>query len=270
MSKVRGLTILCALAATALLASGGLGGPQAAADSGTVSPLSNYLGFGYHPDQEEALYDSQEEQRQQLIASCMQAAGFTYIASLPDVLIDLDTDLDTLPADPNEAIREALSPSDLAAYNLALAGVADSEGDISPAEMAAHDSNGDGRLDRDERADMGCIGSAQSLIPGVYAIQNVLHTQLAALDVAITNDVLAQTAQTTWRTCINAATGFAANQEAILDGFLTSVLTATQQAAVEVCDTVRDTAMAAVRLTHETLFYAQNAAVIEALATPAS
>lgn len=80
-------------------------GPQTSGpvDETQESPLSNYLGFGYHPEQEEQMFAEEEGRRQALIQSCMREAGFDYWQR--------PLSLDEVPAPGEKRLRDGVSAS---------------------------------------------------------------------------------------------------------------------------------------------------------------
>ncbi|WP_394551970.1 hypothetical protein ACDF64_13985 [Agromyces sp. MMS24-JH15] len=170
---------LSAAVPAALLAVGALTltGCAGASDASTryVSPIDEYMSAAAGTDLDEHARDAEGDARllenEELIASCMQEAGFEYVPHPPTPIgFDFSTldspELDdrtwverngygivqrvvsdgtTVSKDPNLAIADALSPAERTAYDTALTG-----------GSAAYDADGDYVPEQ-----AGCMGAAQ-------------------------------------------------------------------------------------------------------------
>jgi hypothetical protein len=205
----------------------------ATSDAGELSPLEEYLGegavsfegglgvsiFGSSLDQPLHLSEDQLRQRleaQQLIADCMRDEGFEYIplgdvhfaaphdeawalpadeftASYGYGISTIRTQVDR-PEDPNEAIRESMTPAELEAYQVAMYGEWFS---------SSEESRGD-----PQSAEDGCADKATELIFGnveEYARSSrweALLAELEALDVRIDHDPRVVDAERSWIACM--------------------------------------------------------------------
>jgi hypothetical protein len=124
-----------------------------------LSPLDEFLGFGVEPSAEQqAEWDQQQRQMEQLIAACMNAQGFEYTALDPSSAVDTAGPWDLPPDefaqqygygittierdaymgnDPNAAAVEAMSVPEKQAYYEALYGsmiTVDENGDMAKRE----------------------------------------------------------------------------------------------------------------------------------------
>lgn len=112
-------------------------------------------------------YYEEAQLREELIVHCMARSGLRYVAN-PPFIASTDGTTPEPPADPNEALRAEMSPEELEAYDMALAGVPDANAiDLAPME---------------ERTDGGgCLGLAHEMVPGLYRVDPQLTTAAARL-----------------------------------------------------------------------------------------
>ena len=142
------------------------------------SPLSQYLGLGYHVTETETQLSSDEYERQLFIQECMSAAGFTYAPLAGDTAIFEDEDgvLRTVGGKSDEAEAQranekyvgSLSPDQREAYWMALIDRRTNDEGITEAELRRLDPNGDGKISYEESFDHGCSGAASEAVPSVY------------------------------------------------------------------------------------------------------
>lgn len=228
------------------------------------SPLADYLGFGYNADQEEALYLEEEAQRQSIIKQCMNAAGFEYWPR------PIDPSSDSLPhEDNNQAYRDALTPAAAEAYWRSLSGRSADDA-MSDDEMTKLDPNADGRIDFAERAPMGCLGKAESSVPGVFHVHGVLREELRDLYDQITGSAAAKVAYERYVDCMNEVGVPGADLDEVRSNLVDMVL-GDQAANVDLsasnaCDTTLEVAMHPIRVEAETRFFDANKATVEELA----
>ncbi len=255
--------LLAASAGIVSLSLGNGGGSEAAVPE--VSPRSNYLGFGHHPDQEDALYAKEEAQRQGIIASCMADHRFQYWPRPLDQAAS-----DPYVPDPNTAYRDTLSPTELRDYLFALTGRSGAEG-MTADEMERFDANSDGRIDFDERSGLGCLGRAEQAVPGVFHVVGVLRDQLRGMEADVMADPRTVSAHAAYVECMNSL----GIKGSALDDVRSSLIDmafaddSTRLPDNSVCESDLDAAMAAVRLTAEEEFFAANRETIEKYAVPA-
>lgn len=239
--------------------------PPAATPS---SPLAAYLGFGHHPDEEDAVYEREEARRQKVIQSCMASSGFDYYPRPPDQLASSTSRPDESAGDENEAYRATLSGSEARSYWMTLTGLPTEDGVLDGEAMAKYDTNSDGHLDRTERGAMGCIGAASAQIPGVFEIVGVLRSQLQQLDKTIATDPRSATAWDDWVSCLGEQGVVASSPRDASRQAADGTLSSTQSEAVANCNAQRSDVMQEVRLDAETEFYRANESVIRDLAYP--
>lgn len=167
------------------------------AEAVAVSALSSYPGFGHDPDADELKYEQEEAEREELIARCMEGAGFKYTPAPSTVVEALDHDsledferaLIDATSDPNESYVASLSPEARERYHLRLFGVRDpnSEAEIAGKSVPVAGS---------------CLSEAHERVPGVYAKRNMLVKQLDALDDAVAQDPATRAAYRQWSACM--------------------------------------------------------------------
>lgn len=165
---------------------GVIGGAARTAEGSERSPLSVYAGFGHDPAADEERFRVEDRAREQVIARCMAARGYVYVAS-PAVVVDVDVSgsreqlWSLIQADPNNQHLRSLAPKARESYSLALAGVRDA-------------NNPDGPIG-------GCIGSAHSQIPGVYAAYGELLIPFEEMQKSIAADSRTKAAEARWAAC---------------------------------------------------------------------
>ena len=167
--------------------------PVAAQTAPPASPLAAYPGFGHRPEEDEARFAREEMEREQRIAACMQAAGFTYTPA-PAVRVDPSASTPqeaAAPEDPNQAFAASLTPDQRRAYNLALYGIADPNAEDAEVQDTANTPNGGG-----------CSGAALRAVPGVYAARSALADEYVAMRRSIQTNRRALAAERSWSSCM--------------------------------------------------------------------
>lgn len=255
-------------------------GSTAAGD--VASPLAAYLGFGHDDEADEGRYEQDETRRERIIASCMGQAGFVYIPQATSVLLDgesigsgsrrdLEVELETLAADPNETYVRALTEAERERYWQSLIGLNGPHESRPAADMRRLDVNDDGRLDYRERWDAhGCTGQASRQVPGVFFAAKLLSRELEALEGATLADPGAVAVSASWVRCMNGR-GFegtdreamyAAADEALAKGGDSTAMVAFR-AAEKDCNPPYRAALAEIREKYETRFIEVHRDVLE-------
>jgi hypothetical protein len=259
MKRLVSAAVLVAVSTLALLWSAAL---SPATSSEKRSPLEDFLGFGYHSDLEEEVYVKEEARRQDLIQECMLEAGFEYYPVGGD---QFETGTDV-----NRVYRESLSRTDEKAYSLALSGRSASDG-MSAAELSRLDSDHSGTVTQGERAGLGCLGRAESSLPGVFAVRGLLAEELADLEQAISEDPVVRSAAARWVGCMNSL-GFRGASADAVDAALVTQAAAdldavrAKAASIEECNRASWEARQAATRAYEVDFYKEHRKVIEAVA----
>lgn len=176
---------------TALLGAVILGVVFAGPSIGEVQPefpLAAYPGFGYNPERDEARFDAEERERENLIAKCMADKGFFYEPS-PSVRVTDDGPsaeelMEDFANDTNFNYIRSLSPQDRERYYMALAGVKNVESEYVK--------------------DGGCAGQALKAVRSVYGAANQLREELQQLEADILNDPEVRSAAQEWAECMKA------------------------------------------------------------------
>ena len=177
-------------AVTALLCAVFLGVAFAGPSIGEVQPpfpLAAYPGFGHNPERDEARFDAEERERENLIAKCMTDKGFFYEPS-PSVRITDDGPsaeelMENFSNDANFNYLKLLSPQDRERYYMALAGV---------------------KNEYDYVKYGGCAGQALKAVTSVYAAASRLREELRELEADILNDPEVRSATQEWAECMKA------------------------------------------------------------------
>lgn len=232
-----------------------------------TSPLADYLGFGHHPNDEDSVYQREEVEREALVASCMDEAGFLYVPQPTALEAPGATGVPTEP-DPNEAYREALDPARAKAYWLAYTGLPGPEAELDAAAMTDYDRDGDGRLSREEQRAMGCLGRASAEIPGVFGVKGLLREQLQAMHMSIASDPRTETADQEWRRCLQDLGLVASTRTDYEQLVRRGLVTDEKRTSVEACDDQHSATVAEVRAEAERTFYEENQQVITENAYP--
>ncbi len=242
--------------------------PQLAVEVPTESPLAQYLGFGYNADEEDAQYALEEGLRQDFIKECMNEAGFKYWQR--------SADMDSLEGegqgrlDSNQEYRRSLSADAAKAYSLALSGRSVSDG-MTEDEMKELDTNGDGRIDFEERSGLGCLGQAANQVPGVFRVVGLLREELRDLNAEIVSSPEAESADLAYTRCMNAAGVEGDNVDDVRSNLVDMVLIEEDESAdlseTTKCDEALDAAIHPIRVEAEARFFLENRSVIEQHAT---
>lgn len=195
---------------------------ESSADLVPVPDVAAYSDIYY----EEALL------RERIVRRCMKDAGFRYVPNPPIDANSAEADLARAVrrAAANEAVIEALSDRAYRRYSMALSGVPDVNApDIPPVEQWA-----DGG---------GCIGRAQSLLPGIFQVDPEFISDAVAVYAA------AATGGSSPSQCASESLGYASPREldeATLSG---DVAPATVDEALSGCEQQTSTAQATVTQT---------------------
>jgi hypothetical protein len=161
-----------------------------------ASPLAAYPGFGHSPAADEARYRREQASRERRIASCMRDKGLAYVAEAPLERTQAQTPdrrhASARPVDQNERHAASLSPSQRAAYYMALYGVPDPNDDTAKLWKPGSPTGG------------GCWGDALRAIPGVYSARSALAGEFADMRRSIVEHPAVKTAEQSWQTCMRA------------------------------------------------------------------
>ncbi|WP_166392091.1 hypothetical protein [Nocardioides ochotonae] len=227
-----------------------------------VSPLSAYLGFGYHTDQEDALYEAEESARQEMIADCMAKAGFDFWPKSDEE--DLR----------NVKFLESLESDEQRRYNLAFSGRESTSSGRTAEEMRKVDLDGSGLLEYDERDRLGCLGAAAGALPGVFHVRSVLAAEYEKMDDSIDASAEVADARANWMTCMGDF-GYsqktpAAVSEAVSEGLAAGKISEADLETYEPCNQLVREGYAAGRADAERKFFAEHEETIKKLAVPAS
>lgn len=254
------------VAGSALLVTDALAfaGPSESAPA--ESPLAAYLGFGHHPDQEEALYTGEESHRQLLIETCMESAGFQYWTREPDWD---PTSGEPQSPDPNQEYRDSLTPTQMIAYSVALSGRRSEDEGLTADEMDRFDANADGRLDATERSSMGCLGAASARVPGVFRVVGMLREEIQRMESEIRTSEIAAAAETGFVSCMNALGLAGRTTEAVRSEQISLAFADDKVVNSEACDSELARVMYPAVVTAETAFVERNRDVLDAFAVRA-
>lgn len=178
-----------------------------------ASQLADYPGFGHDIDKDEEQFSAEENAREKLIATCMQASGFEYTPA-PSIVVDekainnpkeFERLLIEASTNPNDAYVNALTPEMRKAYYVALTGLEDPNEE----EGQAHDyaeQNGS------------CTSEAFRAVPGVYNKRNQLSDAFDAMESSIGQDARILNATKSWSDCMkNAGYAFSRPSDILRD-----------------------------------------------------
>jgi hypothetical protein len=186
-----------------------LGNPRAASDPATFA-LDGYAGFGRTPEavlRDDTIAYAEAFQRQVRVASCMSDAGFDHspaVAFPADRVADIAAGLGVAPdragwaspASRNRAHAQGLSTGDRERYYQTLLG--ESAADVAEVERTGAIPQGRGP----DFATGGCVGAAETAIPGIWDRQRPLRQQLDQ-DIAASAELREVRSQ--YRQCADAA-----------------------------------------------------------------
>jgi hypothetical protein len=245
--RVVRIALLFAVGAAALAAAGALQSQSAAPPR--QSPLAAYPGFGHDPEADERSYASEELQRENLIAACMQGKGFRYT---PEPSVDGDSaGAEAFAAGPNERYTASFSARRWRRYSLALAGVPDAN-------------------DQSAVPNGGCIVEAHDRVPGVFAAYNALREPYEEMRERIAADRRVVAANRRWGACMRArGHAYATPQALVAAPDAVPAPPAAQYAAAvraaALCERQArlPAALTAATIDHETAFVAQYRDVLE-------
>ncbi|MFM2415740.1 MAG: hypothetical protein RL385_463 [Pseudomonadota bacterium] len=165
-----------------------------------LSRLAAYPGFGHDPDSDEARFEREELEREEIIAECMKVEGYSYVPA-PSTIIDSEksaspAELERLVAeaarDPNAEYAATLPPAERETYNLALHGLKnpDDEGEVARSNLPVAGS---------------CLARAHERVPGVFAKRNELAPELDTMEANIVSDEQTRRAYGRWSACMAGA-----------------------------------------------------------------
>lgn len=166
-----------------------------ASDPPIPSPLAEYPGFGHNIDRDEAQFELEEQEREDMVADCMSGQGYKYTPA-PSIVLrgelgeeDLERLLSEASTDPNDAHVASLSEEQRQAWYMALTGVPDPNAPEA-ADLPDFESGG------------GCVGEALRQLPGVYALRQQLQPELDAMEEAIATDSRVAVEEQEWSRCM--------------------------------------------------------------------
>ena len=235
------------------------------------SPLAAYPGFGHNAAADEARYEQEERQREQMIAQCMRAAGHQYT---PSPSVDASTLRSAAEAraaaeGPNLRHAQTLAPEQRQAYFMALYGVPDPyTEDASKLHDPASPTGG------------GCVGEALRALPGVYAAAAALTEEYVAMRRSVLEDARVTAAEGRWAECMRGRGQNFTSPRQMHRELATAARANREQARArirEVDPVARqcgqnsglDSTIAQVRVEKETAFVAQHKATLDRLAAQA-
>ena len=172
---------------------------QSTASPPPDSPLAAYPGFGHDTAADEARFDNEEQQREDMIAACMQQQGFQYTpepALAADDSMTLEQAWESAQNGPNELYIASLTPTQWTSYSMALAGVPDANDPSSPSNS-------------------GCLHDAYTAILGVFAAYNALREPYEDMQDDIAKDTRIAAVEQSWSTCMQGSGYSYANTSAL-------------------------------------------------------
>lgn len=155
------------------------------AGAGPSSPLAAYPGFGHDPERDEARFEREERDREDLIARCMRNSGFKYFPA-PSTLVTGGDKGPPSADDRNDRYVASLPPAQRNAYFVTLTGNADPFDEAAPAATSGS-----------------CVGSAFERSRGVFAARAELVEEIEEMEQAIATDPRVEKATQRWSSCMH-------------------------------------------------------------------
>lgn len=167
----------------------------AGADTKPASPLAGWVGFGHDAEQDQATFDEEFAQREQLKTACMAKLDLDYV---PRTLVVHKGANDIVVEDPNREYVESLSELEQKRFWVSLTGQED------PDSLSEDlDVNRDGKVDYRESFGEGCAGDAHRELLGVFAAKAILTEEYNDLRLDARADLRVKAIETEWVACMN-------------------------------------------------------------------